>query len=232
MNMSWGDAVQRASAIIQANMPVEMHGRIQRGTALVLDGKVWLEENGHACQVYSTKEERYYDVNGTCDCIDFPRAPQQVCKHRAARGVYIRAQKLMATGMQAAEGPTGIQEGSPPTLNPALQEEPPAGIDPKYLVSIHGKAFIRYAGLLAMAHAAGLIELHADFTFNGDTLAVAHVVAVFKDGRRFSESGDSTPENVGPHVGTHWRRLSLTRAKSRCLRDALGIDMAAAEEME
>jgi len=223
MSTSWFDAVQRASTIAQAKMPAEMHGRIQRGTALVLDGKVWLEDDGHACQVYSTKEERYYSTNGACTCADYPRAPEQVCKHRAARGVYISAQKLMVSGLHGADVPP---------VTPALAplEEAPAGIDAKYLVRIHGKLFIRYAGLLVMAQAAGLVELHANFTCNSDTLAVAHAVAIFQDGRRFSESGDSSPENA-PRVGLAWRRMALVRAKARALRDALGIDMAAVEEM-
>ena len=35
------------------------------------------------------------------------------------------------------------------------------------------------------------------------------------------------PENVGFQVRPHWVRMALTRAKSRCMRDALQIGIAA-----
>ena len=55
-----------------------------------------------------------------------------------------------------------------------------------------------------------------------DTLAVAHATATFRDGRRFSESGEATPRMWGARCG-RTARLALTRAKARCLRDALNI---------
>jgi hypothetical protein len=55
-------------------------------------------------------------------------------------------------------------------------------------------------------------------------------VAIFEDGRRFEGSGDATPSNVTKKVAPHFRRVALTRAKSRALRDALNIDMVAVEE--
>ena len=62
-------------------------------------------------------------------------------------------------------------------------------------------------------------------------LAVAQATATFTDGRRFAESGDATPENVGPQVRPHFARLALTRAKARCLRDALNIGLCVVEEL-
>ena len=40
-----------------------------------------------------------------------------------------------------------------------------------------------------------------------------------------------TPENVGSKVRPHFARLALTRAKARCLRDALNISLCAVEEL-
>ena len=100
-----------------------------------------------------------------------------------------------------------------------------------YLQLIDGKPFVKYAGLLTLAHAQGLQQLEAWFTGVSDTLAVAHATATFRDGRRFSESGEATPENVGSQVRPHFARLALTRAKARCLRDALNIALCAVEEL-
>jgi hypothetical protein len=112
---------------------------------------------------------------------------------------------------------------------PSLAEE--RAIPPQYLQLIDGKPFVKYAGLLAMAHAQGLQQLAARFSRVSETLAVAHATATFTDGRRFTESGDATPENVGQQVRPHFARLALTRAKARCLRDALNIGLCAVEEL-
>ena len=62
--------------------------------------------------------------------------------------------------------------------------------------------------------------------------AVAFAWAYFKDGRKFWESGDATPGNVNSQVRAHFPRVALTRAKARCLRDALNIGIVAVEEVE
>jgi hypothetical protein len=54
-------------------------------------------------------------------------------------------------------------------------------------------------------------------------------VATFQDGGHYRESGDATPENVTKKVAPHFRRVALTRA--RVLRDALGVDLVAVEEL-
>src|SRR5690349_19962964 len=87
--------------------------------------------------------------------------------------------------------------------------EPPHGADPttslpeastkvpaQYLVMIQGKPFIRFAGLLQMAHEQGLTALQEAWTYNDAELSLAHAVALFKDGRRFEGSGDATVTNV------------------------------------
>ena len=86
---------------------------------------------------------------------------------------------------------------------------------------IQGKPFVKFAGLLQMAHERGLVALTADWTYNDGELSLAHAVATFQDGRRFEECGDATPATVTTKVAPHFRRVALTSAKSRCLRDAL-----------
>jgi len=82
-----------------------------------------------------------------------------------------------------------------------------------------------------MAQARGLVRLTADWTYNDPELSLAHAVATFQDGRRFEESGDATPANTNRKVAPHYRRVALTRAKARVLRDALGVDLVAVEEL-
>jgi hypothetical protein len=102
----------------------------------------------------------------------------------------------------------------------------------KWVKRIHGKEFIEYQGLLAMAHEQGLTELGSGFMTVSETLAIAFAWATFKDGRKFWDAGDATPNNVHAQVKAHFPRVALTRAKARVLRDALNIGMVSVEELE
>ena len=106
----------------------------------------------------------------------------------------------------------------------------PHGIDPRHIVLIQGKPFVKFAGLLDFAHKRGLQALKVDWTYNDAELSLAHAVAVFPFGT-FEESGDASPSNVNKKVAPHFRRCALTRAAARCLRLALGLDMVAVEEL-
>jgi len=117
---------------------------------------------------------------------------------------------------------------------PAQPEAPvatPQGIPAQHVVLIQGHPFVKFAGLLQMAHERGLVALTADWTYNDGELSLAHAVATFQDGRRFEESGDATPANTNRKVAPHFRRVALTRAKARVLRDALGVELVAVEEL-
>jgi hypothetical protein len=52
-----------------------------------------------------------------------------------------------------------------------------------------------------MAHAQGLQQLEAWFPGVSDTLAVAQATATFRDGRRFTESGEAPPKTWGARCG-------------------------------
>jgi hypothetical protein len=114
------------------------------------------------------------------------------------------------------------------------RETPPLGPGAlaRWIKTIHGKEFIQYAGLLALAHEQGLQELAAEFISVTPELALAAAHAFLRDGRRFWDAGDATPTNVHQQVRAHFPRVALTRAKARCLRDALNIGLVAVEELE
>ena len=108
----------------------------------------------------------------------------------------------------------------------------PVKIPREFTVNIKGKMHVLYTGLVIAARHDGLVSLSADWTYNDAELSLAHAVCTFADGRRYEESGDASPSNVSKGISPHFRRVALTRAKARCLRDALGIAECSVEEME
>ena len=90
---------------------------------------------------------------------------------------------------------------------PAESREPATdgtGALTRWIKQIHGKEFIQYAGLLALAHEQGLQELAAEFISVTPELALAAAHAFFRDGRRFWDAGDATPTNVHQQVRAHF----------------------------
>ncbi len=172
----------------------------------------------HLYEVESESQpEKWYQVfaNGTvmkCTCRGY--LTQKACKHLDALRQHLQQTE---GGMEPEE--TG--ESVPGTPDIA-----------RWITKIHGKDFIQYAGLLALAHEHGLIELGAAFISVTPELALAAAHAYFKDGRTFWDAGDATPQNVHQLVKGHFPRVALTRAKARCLRDALNIGLVAVEELE
>ncbi len=210
----------------------EANGRIDKAIQLVLAGDVELLENGTKARVASQSNgtTAYHIVNGSCDCRDFEKAPENFCKHRLAYGIYKRAYSLAKQRLEAQEKATSAEPELVASVEAAEGITP--NIPAQFLTTIHGKEFVQYAGLLAMAHERGLVSLSAHFISVTETLALAEAEATFADGKTYSECADSTPQNVGPTVKAHFPRIALTRAKARCLRDALNISVCSVEEME
>ena len=165
------------------------------------------------------------------------------CKHRLGAAIARRAQDLVKAkrnGTHNGSDPVPVQAETlapaPYAHVPVLAQleasvETPQGVPAQHVVLIQGRPFVKFAGLLHMAHERGLVALTADWTYNDSEMSLAHTVATFQDGRRFAESGDATPANTNRLVAMHFRRVALTRAKARVLRDALGVDLVAVEEL-
>jgi hypothetical protein len=186
-----------------------LNGRVEKATRLVLAGDVVLHADGTALVSSLSDPLRLYQVaQGACTCQDYLHAPEHLCCHRLAVGFLRKVEELL-----------------PAPASQALS------VPPEYVVLIQGKPFVRFAGLLQMALERGLVSLTAAWTYNDAELSLAHAVAIFQDGRRFEESGDASPSNVTKKVAPHFRRVALTRAKARVLRDALGVDLVAVEEL-
>lgn len=132
--------------------------------------------------------------------------------------------------------PVAVMEAPVPTPAtrplPGPVEPVRVSIPAEYVMSIKGKRHVLYAGLVIGAQRSGLLTLSADWTYNDAELSLAHAVCTFADGRRYEDSGDASPSNVNKGIAAHFRRVALTRAKARCLRDALGIQECSVEELE
>src|SRR5439155_25254273 len=124
-----------------------------------------------------------------------------------------------ASNGQVAAAPDPVPATVPAHTGSDTAVETPQGVPQQHMVLIQGRPFVKFSGLLAMAHERGLIALTVDWTYNDGELSLAHAVATFKDGRVFEESGDATPANTNRKVAVHFRRVALTRAKARVLRD-------------
>ena len=221
----WREAVTAVAERAKATLP-ECNGRVDKAVALVLGGDVDMLGDGTArVASQSNGQTVYHIVNGHCDCKDYPKAYEGWCKHRLAHAIAKRAYPLAKAKLDADT------TGQPTPAQPASPVETPQGVPPQHVVLIQGKPFVKFAGLLQMAHERGLVSLTVDWTYNDGALSLAHAVATFQDGRSFEEAGDATPDNVTRKVAPHFRRVALTRAKARVLRDALGVDLVAVEEL-
>jgi len=246
---AWREAVAEIAERAKQTLP-DCAGRVDRAVQIVLNHDVELLEDGKAkVASQSNGQVVYHLVNSECSCKDYAKAPSHWCKHRIAAGLYKRATALVQRKLNGASNgtsnghvdvePAPVQVDAPPAPQtnapaPTAAQSDAPGVPESlkpYVVHLHGKPFIRYVGLLALAHERGLVQLTARIEFHSDALVLASATATFQDGRVFMEWADATPENVGFQVRPHWVRMALTRAKARCLRDALQIGIAALEEL-
>ena len=61
--------------------------------------------------------------------------------------------------------------------------------------------------------------------------SICRATVVFKDDSVFSDIGDANPKNCTTRIIPHLIRMSSTRAKARCFRDALSIGTCSVEEL-
>jgi hypothetical protein len=236
--VAWREAVVEIAAKAKQTLP-DCNGRVDSAVKMVLAGDVELLADGTVrVASQSNGTTQYVVCNGTCECKDFPRAPSGWCKHKIAAGIQKRAAALAKQKLAQLDGASNGQAEAPsqpaqPQGAPAVAETPglPEGLKP-FIVTLHGKPFVQYAGLLFLAHERGLVSLKAHFISVTETLALAEAEATFADGHTYGECADSTPQNVGATVRAHFPRIALTRAKARVLRDALKIGIAALEELD
>ena len=107
-----------------------------------------------------------------------------------------------------------------------------------YIVNVQGKDFITFPGLLAEAHAQGLVGIQTELVNSDLTNPVMKATVTLKDDtvqtgyKVFSGYGDANVNNVAKKVAGALIRMSETRAIARALRFGCNIDMAALEEID
>lgn len=176
----------------------------------------------------SVDERLAQGASRTLDTVD------TTLPHGQEDGDAVTQEDLMAADDADADIPEPDPHAAPTAVLEAPDPAPPAPgkIPREYTITIQGRPHVLYTGLVHAARAQGLVTLAAEWTYNDAELSLAHAVCTFADGRRYEDSGDASPGNVSKGIAKHFRRVALTRAKARCLRDALGISECSVEEME
>lgn len=227
-------ALQAMAVRAAKTLPSTVNGRIDKAVRLIQSDSVDVHDDGTATVLSESDGVTTYRVQGrSCACPDYTfQAPQGWCSHRIAVAMLQRLLEEREDLPVDAHG----EEPETAVTEMAVADETlarPKQVDlSKYTIDISGKTFVQYAGLLARAHERGLTSLSARFISVTSELALAEATATFQDGRTFTEAADATPQNVKKFVQPHFARMALTRAKARCLRDALNIAECSWEELE
>lgn len=104
----------------------------------------------------------------------------------------------------------------------------------RFIRTLQGRDYILYGGVLELARQRGLKRITTNViqipTKENGYYAVMEAEVETDDGV-FKEVGDASPENVNRAIVPHLLRMASTRAKARAMRDAVGIDMVAFEEL-
>jgi hypothetical protein len=120
---AWREAVAAVADRAKATLP-ECNGRVEKAVAIVLAGDVELLPDGKAkVASQSNGATKYFVVNGACECPDYPKAPQAMCKHRIAYGIYKRAKTLAGEKVKALDA-AKPQVAQTPVAPQALPEAP------------------------------------------------------------------------------------------------------------
>jgi hypothetical protein len=219
---SFSEVLHREVAILQARFP-ELADSLSRACTILTEGRLFVEESGREALVLASNGATYYRVNGACVC-KASAYRQEPYKHRLALRLYQRVADALLVDDEA--------RWEPDDDNPAFQ--PPATtptIPADALLMIQGKPFVKFEGLLQLAHARGLVALETTVVSVSLDMAVCQATARFQDGRIFTDIGDASPENVAKHLRPHFVRMAATRASARALRRALNISACTVEEL-
>lgn len=100
------------------------------------------------------------------------------------------------------------------------------------IIRMQGKEFIKYAGLLVMAHSHGLQSIETTIVHQ-DIKAGLFIFSAIVSGSRgtFKAHGDSTLTNVSTMIKPHMIRMAETRAVARALRSYTAVGMCSLEEL-
>lgn len=108
-------------------------------------------------------------------------------------------------------------------------------LDQRFIISIDGHDFVKYQGLLDMAHQKGIAQIEVEVvqlpTADNGNFAVCKANVVSKSGESFTDIGDCSPQSCSSKVSKHLLRMASTRAIARALRSFTNIGMTCLEEL-
>jgi hypothetical protein len=108
-------------------------------------------------------------------------------------------------------------------------------LDERFIMNIDGKEFVKYPGLLDLAHQKGISSIEVDIlqfpTKDNSNFAVCKATVMSKTGDSFIDIGDCNPLNCTAKVSKHILRMASTRAIARALRSYTNIGMTCLEEL-
>ena len=115
-----------------------------------------------------------------------------------------------------------------------LQKHTPK-LDERWITKIEGKEFVKYPGLLDLAHQHGLSSIEVDIiqmpTKDNGNFAVCRTTVMSKIGETYTDVGDANPGNCSSKVAKHLLRMASTRSIARALRSYTNVGMTALEEL-
>ena len=158
------------------------------------------------------------DSGDTCTCGDFAknskRDPDFKCKHILA--------VFNAIPRSAVGGAVFLGKQMPK-------------LDERWITKIEGKEFVKYPGLLDLAHQQGISSIEVDIvqmpTADNGNFAVCRARVMSRIGETFTDVGDANPVNCSSKVSKHLLRMASTRAIARALRSYTNVGMTALEEL-
>jgi hypothetical protein len=182
---------------------------------LQTDSGQFFVESGEGKILYSVTIN---DAGDTCTCGDFAknikRDPDFKCKHILA--------VFNAVPKREVEGAVFLEKHTPK-------------LDERWVTKIEGKEFVKYPGLLDLAHQHGLSSIEVDIvqmpTKDNGNFAVCRATVMSKIGETFTDVGDANPGNCSSKVSKHLLRMASTRSIARALRSYTNVGMTALEEL-
>src|SRR5439155_22650652 len=113
-------------------------------------------------------------LNRQCEC-KASQHRKEPCYHRLALRLHQKVCDRLEAGSECY------------TLNldtEVIESAAAPAIRPEWLVSVQRKPFIRFEGLLGLAHARGLVSLEAVVVRASEAMCICQATATFADGRR------------------------------------------------
>ena len=182
---------------------------------LQTDSGQFFVESGEGKILYSVTIN---DAGDTCTCGDFAknikRDPDFKCKHILA--------VFNAVPKREVEGAVFLEKHVP-------------RLDERWITKIEGKEFVKYPGLLDLAHQHGISSIKVDIvqmpTADNGNFAVCRATVMSKIGETYTDIGDANPNNCSSKVSKHLLRMASTRSIARALRSYTNVGMTALEEL-